>query len=71
MKDHCLETGHSLACSFTDLSFWCYKCEDYINTPHIGLKAFRRILEECKFPLNDPDYDDKVNESISNLFSKK
>ena len=30
---HSSETGHSLALSFSDLSVWCYACDNYIDNP--------------------------------------
>jgi hypothetical protein len=31
MKKHNDESGHPIALSFSDLSIWCYKCEDYVS----------------------------------------
>ena len=34
-KGHCLshsqESGHCLALSFSDLSVWCYVCDNYLD----------------------------------------
>lgn len=68
-QNHYENTGHSLGISLTDLSVWCYKCEDYINNPHIGLRSMKKLFEEAKFPPNDPKIQDVINDAIQNLFS--
>jgi hypothetical protein len=36
MVDHATATGHHLVLSFSDLSVWCYACEDYIGNKVIS-----------------------------------
>lgn len=35
MMFHHLSSEHPLALSFADLSVWCYKCQSYIDNPHL------------------------------------
>jgi ADP-ribosylglycohydrolase len=44
---HHQETSHSVACSFADLSFWCYSCDSYIT--HSTLWPLFSSLHEIKF----------------------
>ncbi|CAG9316414.1 unnamed protein product [Blepharisma stoltei] len=43
MLMHAIETSHGISLSFSDLSFWCYKCDSYISSPELKeiLKAFQ------------------------------
>jgi len=36
MAEHNSTTSHVLAMSFSDLSVWCYSCDDYITDPYIN-----------------------------------
>lgn len=38
--DHFRTSGHCLAFSFSDFSFWCYSCESYFKSPNV-----RRVYE--------------------------
>lgn len=33
MLHHHLKTDHAIALSLADFSFWCYKCEEYVDGP--------------------------------------
>jgi len=33
MKQHGVDTGHSVVLSFADISAWCYKCDAYVHNP--------------------------------------
>jgi len=33
MVDHNTETDHPIVFSFADFSFWCYKCDAYLEHP--------------------------------------
>jgi len=46
-QKHFDETQHSVATSFSDLSFWCYSCDDYITHPN--LDPFLETLTMAKF----------------------
>jgi NAD-dependent SIR2 family protein deacetylase len=52
MQAHREETGHALAVSYSDFSFWCYACDSYVASP-----AFHNIIRQlhiAKFgPLDD------------------
>ncbi|KAI8593377.1 hypothetical protein BDZ88DRAFT_404483 [Geranomyces variabilis] len=41
------EADHCVAVSFSDLSTWCFKCNDYIDNP--VLQPLRSFLHERKF----------------------
>lgn len=45
---HTIESSHGISISFSDLSFWCYKCESYISSPE--LKDVLRSFQAKKFP---------------------
>jgi len=47
MSEHNASTKHSLAISFSDLSLWCYHCDDYIT--HRDLLPIVNMLHTCKF----------------------
>ncbi|KAH8420333.1 hypothetical protein KR009_009253, partial [Drosophila setifemur] len=47
MQMHCLESGHPLAMSLSDLSVWCYACSSYIDHPR--LHAFLNAAHLDKF----------------------
>jgi mono-ADP-ribosyltransferase sirtuin 6 len=44
---HFKESGHSVSISFSDLSIWCYSCDDYIT--HENLQSFVQTLSLTKF----------------------
>lgn len=44
---HSLSTDHPLVMSFSDLSVWCHKCEDYIDNPR--LHKFKNLAYRSKF----------------------
>ena len=48
--DHYQQTNHSIALSYSDMSIWCYECENYLNIFHIPIlyESFR-ILYYKKF----------------------
>ena len=55
MMLHCIETNteHCMAMGIKDLSFWCYKCENYIN--HLSVKRvwdFYSVAHIARF--NEP-----------------
>lgn len=47
MMFHHLSSDHPLALSFADLSVWCYKCQSYIDNPH--LFKFKNLAHADKF----------------------
>ena len=49
MVKHNESTEHPVALSFSDASFWCYKCESYIDAP--SLRACRVALSAAKFAM--------------------
>jgi len=46
---HSQETGHAVALSFSDLSIWCYSCDDYIIHEH--LQGIIQTVSSVKFGL--------------------
>ncbi|KAJ1424025.1 DHS-like NAD/FAD-binding domain-containing protein [Ochromonadaceae sp. CCMP2298] len=48
MAVHSEETSHDVALSFSDSSFWCYKCDSYITSK--WLDVLRRQVGKLKFP---------------------
>jgi len=46
-QTHFDETSHSIAISFSDLSIWCYSCNDYIT--HSNLEPFVGEVTKVKF----------------------
>jgi len=46
-KKHFKESGHAVSISFSDLSIWCYSCDDYIT--HENLQSFVQALSLTKF----------------------
>lgn len=47
MLFHHLETDHALALSFSDLSVWCYKCDEYID--NAVLHKYKNLAHLDKF----------------------
>eukprot|EP00826_Nyctotherus_ovalis_P002602 TRINITY_DN10524_c0_g5_i5.p1 TRINITY_DN10524_c0_g5~~TRINITY_DN10524_c0_g5_i5.p1 ORF type:complete len:403 (-),score=69.07 TRINITY_DN10524_c0_g5_i5:4-1212(-) len=53
MSAHCQSQGHYLTLSFSDMSFWCYRCDSYIVSP--VLEPLKRSFVAKKFPGGAPD----------------
>lgn len=53
MSEHNTNTGHHIAFSFTDGSFWCYSCSSYINSKDLHNIAIQ--FSEIKFPESTGD----------------
>ena len=49
MVDHFNETNHYLSLSYSDLSVWCYGCDDYINSRNVDLHPYVSELHKAKF----------------------
>lgn len=47
MQSHHDNTDHALALSFSDLSVWCFKCDDYIDNP--VLYKYKNLAHRDKF----------------------
>lgn len=47
MLFHHVETEHALALSYSDLSVWCFKCENYIDNP--VLFKYKNLAHRDKF----------------------
>lgn len=47
MLFHHIETEHALALSYSDLSVWCFKCENYIDNPI--LYKYKNLAHRDKF----------------------
>src|SRR5690349_11281539 len=67
MKQHHDKSGHLIAVSLMDLSFWCYGCGDYVDNPDDQLKTMRKRLENTKFPPDDPNVDKLINNAIDEI----
>uniref|UniRef100_A0A6I8N9N3 Protein deacetylase HDAC6 n=1 Tax=Ornithorhynchus anatinus TaxID=9258 RepID=A0A6I8N9N3_ORNAN len=52
MVRHFETSGHPLVLSFTDLSVWCYNCEDYVH--HEALLEAKNVAHRLKFGENMP-----------------
>jgi len=52
--DHFQKVGHCILVSFTDLSFWCYRCDNYIS--HDDLDQVLFGLHYAKFKKHHPKY---------------
>lgn len=46
-ESHFQQTGHCVAASFSDFSFWCYLCESYIT--HSSVQTVLQKLYQAKF----------------------
>jgi len=46
-KQHFKDSGHCVDISFSDISIWCYSCNDYIT--HQNLEGISQILSQTKF----------------------
>jgi hypothetical protein len=46
-KVHYKESGHDIVLSFSDLSLWCYQCDEYIT--HENLQGIVKTLSLAKF----------------------
>ncbi|CAG8593214.1 8291_t:CDS:2 [Acaulospora morrowiae] len=56
MREHNQQTGHPLVVSFSDLSFWCYSCDEYVISPI--LHPIKVSIYVAKFGELPPDYHD-------------
>eukprot|EP00429_Kryptoperidinium_foliaceum_P088024 CAMPEP_0176188538 /NCGR_PEP_ID=MMETSP0121_2-20121125/2966_1 /TAXON_ID=160619 /ORGANISM="Kryptoperidinium foliaceum, Strain CCMP 1326" /LENGTH=548 /DNA_ID=CAMNT_0017527115 /DNA_START=30 /DNA_END=1676 /DNA_ORIENTATION=+ len=54
MLAHHEETGHAIVCGFCDLSFWCYKCDEYIVPQNPALAPFYLGMHTAKFGAPPP-----------------
>ncbi|XP_039273566.2 protein deacetylase HDAC6-like [Styela clava] len=45
MLDHFNETGHAVVLSHSDLSFWCYNCDAYLN--NYTIKILREVYRKA------------------------
>jgi len=52
MAQHSIESGHQVTMSFSDLSVWCYACNDYVDCP--ALNAAKSAAYRSKFGENMP-----------------
>ncbi|CAG5094398.1 Oidioi.mRNA.OKI2018_I69.XSR.g13520.t2.cds [Oikopleura dioica] len=59
MVDHSMEKYHLVALSLSDLSFWCYVCDEYIIHTNPILHPLYRDAHKGKFG----DYPPGTNES--------
>lgn len=44
---HHIDVDHALALSFSDLSVWCFKCDDYVDNPI--LHKYKNLAHRDKF----------------------
>eukprot|EP00730_Choanoeca_flexa_P004658 TRINITY_DN11763_c0_g3_i1.p1 TRINITY_DN11763_c0_g3~~TRINITY_DN11763_c0_g3_i1.p1 ORF type:complete len:153 (+),score=19.63 TRINITY_DN11763_c0_g3_i1:210-668(+) len=51
MLEHCTSASHPLAFSFSDFSFWCFACNDYVTSPLF--KPILRAANTMKFGSQD------------------
>jgi mono-ADP-ribosyltransferase sirtuin 6 len=49
MEQHHDHTGHPMVCGMIDISFWCYKCDSYINESNPRLRQYFAALHLAKF----------------------
>mmetsp|Transcript_9606 Transcript_9606/g.13299 ORF Transcript_9606/g.13299 Transcript_9606/m.13299 type:complete len:138 (+) Transcript_9606:87-500(+) len=49
MIQHARESGHEIVAAFSDLSFWCYKCDTYLSPSNPKLQCILRPLTIAKF----------------------
>ena len=69
MADHCDQdqedesaTDHCIAVSMSDLSFWCYKCESYIQSP--VLRQVNSLLYAARESIGkEPVFNNRVNKA--------
>ncbi|CAG8792293.1 5366_t:CDS:2, partial [Racocetra persica] len=62
MKEHNEQTDHKLTISFSDISIWCYACDDYVINPI--LDPIKSSVHFAKFGTLPPDaYGIVVNEN--------
>ncbi|KAI8577115.1 hypothetical protein K450DRAFT_253735 [Umbelopsis ramanniana AG] len=52
-KLHSTEAGHAIALSLSDLSVWCYQCDEYITSP--SLDTLKRRVYILKFDAPPPE----------------
>jgi len=50
---HFGSSGHPILISFSDLSFWCYSCEDYVLNDNLNIAKF--TLHRAKFSESHPE----------------
>ncbi|KAF0522014.1 histone deacetylase 6 [Gigaspora margarita] len=53
MKEHNEQTNHKLTISFSDISTWCYECDDYVINPI--LNQIKSSVHFAKFGTLPPD----------------
>lgn len=52
MVKHNEETGHPIALSFSDISVWCYACDDYIDG-EVSIYYYFHVNYNSNFKLID------------------
>ncbi len=65
MVKHTEQTGHKVALSFSDGSFWCYPCESYVHSKELG--AVQKHFSKTKFPETGKNADMDMN-SLAQIF---
>jgi NAD-dependent SIR2 family protein deacetylase len=54
MAVHNASSGHCVALSYSDASFWCYACDSYVTSIELAFLAKR--LGDAKFPTEPEDF---------------
>ncbi len=54
MAEHFKESGHGVALSFADLSFWCYFCDSYIINKGLQEHVYVRSSISVRFSVPNP-----------------
>ena len=44
---HSIETNHPMALSFSDISVWCYECENYVDNEILA--EIKSMIYKTKF----------------------
>ena len=75
MKKHGNEKGHHLGISFSDMSVWCYGCDEYIDNKEIDFQKLLQSIKDAKFPPENEDaqkaLEDENDKLLDFLKSKK
>ncbi len=56
MLFHSVETEHKVTLSFSDISVWCYGCEDYVDNELLYPMKNALHIDKFKEPMPRPNY---------------
>eukprot|EP01080_Neovahlkampfia_damariscottae_P008541 gene8541-365_t len=67
MKKHGTEKNHNVGISFSDMSVWCYECNEYIDNKESNFQKLLQIIKDSKFPPENEEAQKALEEENEKL----